>query len=76
MRSAFEGSRRAASAALEGGELFRASDATGEIRNDRTEWVKPRGNCIPSTTDFPFDEQPCENLQAFADAGREYGRYH
>jgi uroporphyrinogen-III decarboxylase len=39
------------------------------------EKVKPRGNWILSTTDFPFDEQPYENLHAFAEAGREFGRY-
>ena len=62
--------------ALKGCELFRASDAAGVIRHDRTEWVKPRGNCNPSTTDFPFDALPYETLHAFADAGREYGLYH
>jgi uroporphyrinogen-III decarboxylase len=39
------------------------------------ERVKLRGNWILSTTDFPFDGQPYKNLHAFADAGREYGRY-
>jgi uroporphyrinogen decarboxylase len=37
--------------------------------------VKPRGNWILSTTDFFFDGTPYENIQAFADAGREYGGY-
>ncbi len=37
--------------------------------------VKPRGNWILSTSDFPFDGQPYENLHAFADAGREFGTY-
>ncbi len=37
--------------------------------------VKPRGNFILSTTDWWFDEMPDENLQAFADAGLEYGQY-
>ena len=37
--------------------------------------VKPRGNWILSTTDFFFDGTPYANIQAFADAGREYGRY-
>jgi uroporphyrinogen decarboxylase len=37
--------------------------------------VKPRGNWILSTTDFFFDGTPYENIQAFADAGREYGMY-
>ncbi len=37
--------------------------------------VKDRGNWILSTSDFPFDGQPYENLHAFAEAGREYGRY-
>ncbi|MHB8959164.1 MAG: uroporphyrinogen decarboxylase family protein [Candidatus Limnocylindrales bacterium] len=35
----------------------------------------PRGNFILSTTDFFFDGCPYENIQAFADAGREFGRY-
>jgi uroporphyrinogen decarboxylase len=39
------------------------------------EKVKPRGNWILCTTDFPFDGQPYENLYAFAEAGREYGGY-
>jgi uroporphyrinogen-III decarboxylase len=39
------------------------------------ERVKPRGNWILSTTDFPFDKQPYENLHALAEAGHEYGRY-
>lgn len=37
--------------------------------------VKPRANWILSTTDFFFDGCPYENIQAFADAGREFGRY-
>ena len=37
--------------------------------------VKPRGNWILCTTDFPFDGLPYANMQAFADAGREFGRY-
>lgn len=37
--------------------------------------VKPRGNWILCTSDFPFDGQPYENLHALAEAGREYGRY-
>jgi uroporphyrinogen decarboxylase len=40
------------------------------------EQVKPRGNWILSTTDFPFDGQPYANLHALGDAGREFGRYH
>ncbi len=39
------------------------------------ETVKPRGNFILSTTDFFFDATPYQNIQAFADAGREYGWY-
>ena len=39
------------------------------------EKVKPRGNWILCTSDFPFDGQPYENLHAFTEAGREYGRY-
>jgi hypothetical protein len=37
--------------------------------------VKPRGNWILSTTDFFFDGTPYENIKAFAEAGREYGKY-
>jgi len=37
--------------------------------------VKPRGNWILSTTDFFFDGTPYNNIQAFAEAGREYGWY-
>lgn len=37
--------------------------------------VKPRGNWILSTTDFFFDGTPYENIHAFAEAGREYGKY-
>ena len=37
--------------------------------------VKPRGNWVLCTTDFPFDGLPYENLHAFAEAGHEYGRY-
>ena len=37
--------------------------------------VKPRGNWILSTTDFFFDGTPYENIQALADAGREFGEY-
>jgi len=39
------------------------------------ERVKARGNWILSTTDFPFDGQPYENMHALAEAGHEYGRY-
>ena len=39
------------------------------------EKVKPRGNWILCTSDFPFDGLPYENMHAFAAAGREYGRY-
>jgi uroporphyrinogen decarboxylase len=39
------------------------------------ERVKPRGNWILSTTDFFFDGTPYQNIQAFADAGREFGVY-
>jgi uroporphyrinogen-III decarboxylase len=37
--------------------------------------VKPRGNWILSTTDFPLDGQSYENLHALARAGRDYGAY-
>jgi hypothetical protein len=37
--------------------------------------AKPRGNLILSTTDFFFDGTPYENIDAFADAGREFGVY-
>lgn len=39
------------------------------------EKVMPRGNWVLCTSDFPFDGLPYENMQAFADAGREYGCY-
>jgi len=39
------------------------------------ERVKSRGNWILSTSDFPLDGQPYANLHAFAEAGREFGRY-
>ena len=35
--------------------------------------VRPRGRWILSTTDFFFDGTPRENIQAFAEAGREFG---
>ena len=37
--------------------------------------VKSRGNWILSTSDFPFDGQPYENLHAFTEAGLAYGQY-
>ena len=37
--------------------------------------VKPRGNWILSTSDFFFDGTSYQNIQAFAQAGLEYGRY-
>ncbi len=37
--------------------------------------VKPRGRWILSTTDFMFDGTPYANIEAFADAGREFGAY-
>jgi uroporphyrinogen-III decarboxylase len=37
--------------------------------------TKQRGNWILSTTDFPFDGTPYENIRAFGDAGREFGVY-
>ncbi|MEI6157078.1 MAG: uroporphyrinogen decarboxylase family protein [Atribacterota bacterium] len=37
--------------------------------------VKSRGNWILCTSDFFFDGTPYENIQAFADAGLEYGKY-
>ena len=39
------------------------------------EKVKPRGNWILSTTDFFFDGTPHENIEALAEAGRDFGRY-
>jgi uroporphyrinogen-III decarboxylase len=39
------------------------------------EKVKTRGNWILSTTDFPLDGVPYKNIDAFADAGREFGVY-
>ncbi len=37
--------------------------------------AKPRGNLILSTTDFFFDGTPYANIEAFADAGRDFGAY-
>jgi uroporphyrinogen decarboxylase len=37
--------------------------------------VKPRGNWILSTSDFFFDGTPYNNIQAFSEAGHEYGKY-
>ena len=62
--------------AFTGGELLLASSGAAVIRHGRNEWVKPRGNWILSTSHFPFDAQPYENLHAFADAAREYSRYN
>jgi hypothetical protein len=35
--------------------------------------VRERGNWILSTTDFFFDDTPYANIEAFAEAGREFG---
>ena len=37
--------------------------------------VKDRGNWILATSDFLFDDTPIENIRAFVEAGREFGRY-
>jgi uroporphyrinogen-III decarboxylase len=52
-----------------------APDQVKERVRELLEKVKPRGNWILCTTDFPFDGLPYENMHAFAEAGREYGRY-
>ena len=39
------------------------------------EKVKPRGNWILSTTDFFLDGVPYSKINAFAEAGREYGAF-
>jgi uroporphyrinogen-III decarboxylase len=44
------------------------------IRN-LIEKVKPRGNWILCTSDFFFDGTPYKNIEAFTEAGLEYGRY-
>lgn len=57
---------------------FLMTASTSEIRSrvgGVLDKVLPRGNFILSTTDFFFDGCPYENIQAFADAGREFGRY-
>ena len=46
----------------------------GKVRG-LMEKVKPRGNWILSTTDFFLDGVPYENIDAFAEAGREFGVY-
>jgi len=51
-----------------------ASEVRGRVR-DLLEKVKPRGNFILSTTDFFFDGTPYANIDAMADASREFGRY-
>jgi len=50
------------------------SEVRGRVRG-LLEKVKPRGNFILSTTDFFFDGTPYANIDAMADAGREFGRY-
>jgi uroporphyrinogen-III decarboxylase len=42
---------------------------------DLLEKVKPRGNWILSTTDFLLGGVPYANVDAFAQAGRDYGAY-
>jgi uroporphyrinogen-III decarboxylase len=53
--------------------------ATPEAIRERVREVltkaKPRGNLILSTTDFFFDGTPYANIEAFANAGREFGSY-
>jgi uroporphyrinogen decarboxylase len=49
-------------------------EVRGRVR-DLLEKVMPRGNFILSTTDFFFDGTPYANIDAMADAGREFGRY-
>lgn len=39
------------------------------------EKIKGRGNFILSTTDWCFDNIPFENIKAFAEAGKKYGKY-
>jgi len=39
------------------------------------EKVKSRGNWILSTSDFFFDGNSYDNIRAFAEAGRDFGRY-
>jgi len=49
-----------------------------EVRNRVREVllkVRTRGNWILSTTDFFFDGTPYQNIQAFTEAGREFGSY-
>ena len=53
--------------------------ATPAMVHERVKQVtlkaKDRGNFILSTTDFLFDGTPYENIEALANAGREYGVY-
>ncbi|MCX6088932.1 MAG: hypothetical protein NTX88_00865 [Candidatus Atribacteria bacterium] len=53
--------------------------ANPKERKEKVKWlidkVKSRGNWILCTSDFFFDGTPYENIQAFADAGLEYGKY-
>jgi uroporphyrinogen-III decarboxylase len=56
--------------------LRRASAAEVKCRaRDLIRKVKVRGNWILSTSDFPFDGQPYDNLHALTEAALEYGDY-
>ena len=37
--------------------------------------MKPGGGYILSTVDYLAEDTPLENVQAFVDAGKKYGRY-
>jgi uroporphyrinogen-III decarboxylase len=56
--------------------LVKASPEDIRVKvRELTEKVKPRGNWILSTTDFFLDGVPYGNIEAFAEAGREFGPY-
>jgi uroporphyrinogen-III decarboxylase len=57
---------------------FMVKAKPGQVRErvrELPEKVKPRGNWILSTTDFFFDGTPYDNIEAFTEAGMEYGAY-
>ncbi len=50
-------------------------DQVREKVREILETVKPRGNFILAATDYFSEGTPYENIRAFSEAGREYGRY-
>jgi hypothetical protein len=57
---------------------FLVSATPAQVRErvrEVVEKARPRGNLVLSTTDFFFDGTPYENIEAFAQAGRDHGAY-